>query len=118
MKQPLSIIRGTTQPINVVVKAPDGSNYVLEEGEVIRFGVKKSFNDPGSDYLIEKELTSAHLDENGGYTLTILPSDTRSLPFGKYYYDIGLQSGANYFNIVECSRFDIDYNITAPEVTY
>ena len=116
MKQPISMIRGTTQPISIVVKATDGSNYVLADGEILRFGVKKKFDNPSGAYLIEKEMTSANLSESGAYILTLVPSDTEPLDFGTYYFDIGLQSGSNYYNVIECSKFNIEYNITLSEV--
>lgn len=116
MKQPISMIRGTTQPINIIVRDPAGAIYQLTDGEVLRFGMKKKPEDPESECLVKKELTIEHLDGDF-YVLTLLPSDTKDLPFGTYYYDVGLQSGNNYYNVIECSEFKIGYNITLPEVT-
>lgn len=116
MKQPLSMIRGTTQTINISVKDTDGAAYQLADGEVLRFGVKQKPEDSDSNCLIKKELTIENLDEDV-YVLTLLPSDTQDLDFGNYYYDVGLQSGTNYYNVIECSPFIIGYNITLPEVT-
>lgn len=116
MKQPLAIIRGTTQVVNISVNDPGGGAYKLTAGEVLRFGVKRKPEDPDSECVIKKELTAENLDDNV-YVLTLLPADTRDLPFGSYFYDVGLQSGNNYYNVIECSDFVIGYNITAPEVT-
>lgn len=116
MKQPLSMIRGTTQSISIAIKASDGTDYVLSDGEILRFGVKKRYDTTGSAYLIEKELTAENANGSGAYVLTLVPSDTEPLDFGTYYYDVGLQSGNNYYNVIECSKFHIDYNITLPEV--
>ena len=116
MKQPLSIIRGTTQTISIAVMNEDGSAYTLADGETLRFGVKRKPEDDDSLCLVKKSLTSDNLD-NGLYILTLLPSDTKDLPFGNYYYDVGLQSGNNYYNVIECSDFIIAYNITLPEVS-
>lgn len=115
MKQNLSIIRGTTQSINIFIKTVDGLDYEIEENEIIRFGVKKRYNNPNAEYLIEKEMTKKDQCEDGSYIFVISPADTMSLPFGTYYYDIGVQSGEDYFNIVECSEFNVKYNITSLE---
>ena len=108
MQQPLSIVRGTTKAITITVYEDDGSVYTLDEGEKIKFGVSKH---PGSDCVISKEMTSSDFDGEA-YSLTITPSDTADLQFGHYYYDVGLQSGSSYINIIECSEFDITYNVT------
>ena len=52
----ISIVRGTTNTLNVTLKDPQGGAYVLADGEVLRFGVKLSHADRA--YLILKELTS------------------------------------------------------------
>lgn len=109
MKQSIAIVRGTTLSVKIKVNNADGTPHELLEGEIIRFGVKKMPAD--NEELISKELTSES-GSNGEYTLILLPDDTKELPFGTYYYDVGLQSGVNYYNIVECSEFEIAYNIT------
>lgn len=113
MKQPLAIVRGTTKTMTVSVTDESGSVYELENGEVLRFGVKKHPGD--QSYLFSKEMSYDSL-ENGVYSFMIDPSDTEDLEFGCYYYDIGLQSGDSYFNVVECSEFRVCYNITSREV--
>lgn len=116
MRQPVAIIRGTTHILNINLSASSEESYVLSEGEILRFGVKRFPTD--STYLIEKELTGANYDDVAGvYVLIISPSETETLPFGRYYYDVGLQNGASYFNVIECSEFDIRYNITQREVS-
>ena len=114
MKQPLAIIRGTTKTMTVSVTDEGGTVYELDEGEVLRFGVKKHPGDQA--YLFSKEMSYDSLN-NGVYSFMIEPSDTESLEFGCYFYDIGLQSGNSYFNVVECSEFRVCYNITSREVT-
>lgn len=113
MKQPISMIRGTTQTISIKVNGADGSPYTFLEGDVLRFGVKKNPKD--SEYLIMKELTSANLDEDDSFILILEPSDTIGLDFGSYAYDVGLQTGQSYFNVIECSDFEVTYNITEVE---
>ena len=109
MKQPLTIVRGTTRTISISITNENGTPYSLESGEVIRFGVKKRPSD--TEYLFHKEITSPG-QEAGVYTFIINPADTENANFGCYYYDVGLQSGTSYFNIIECSEFRITHNVT------
>lgn len=113
MKQPILIIRGTNQTINIKLQSAPENPYLLEDGEFLRFGVKKA---PDSkSYLILKELSNAEY-ENESYVLQLVPADTEKLAFGCYYYDVGMQSGTNYFNVIECSKFEVKHNITERKV--
>lgn len=112
MRQPIAIIRGTTKTLNINISQVAGESYVLADGEILRFGVKKS--PEHSAYVIKKNLTSANYD-NGVYVLTLTPEDTEQLNYGCYYYDVGLQVGSEYFNVIECSEFDIRHSITTRE---
>lgn len=109
MKQPISIIRGTTNSFSVSIKNTDGSDHILNAGETVRFGVKLHL--ASSEYLILKEITPSNSSSND-IEFTIEPSDTENLCFGCYYYDVGVQSGLQYYNIIECSEFRICNNVT------
>lgn len=111
MIQPISIIRGTTQMVNIDLVDAGGNPYSIGSDEVIRFGVKRHPED--EEYLLIKELTIDNQDEVGTYVLTLAPVDTERMKFGRYYYDVGMQSGEQYYNVIECSTFNIRYNITA-----
>lgn len=107
-------MRGTTNDISVSLYDADGEPYVLEEGEVLRFGVKSSLKD--KTYVIIKDITVGN--EQGVYTFSLAPDETQGCDFGIHYYDVGLQSGTDYYNVIECSAFEILYNVTnAAEVT-
>ena len=62
-------------------------------------------------YLIEKEWTQKDV-EDGVFVLTITPQDTIKMPYKKYKYDLGLQSGEDYFMIIPESNFQLCENIT------
>ena len=94
----------------VAITDEEGEPYALESGEVLRFGIKKSAND--ATYIKELEATSSDVDEDGAYPFALTPSDTINLPFGTYSYDVGLQSGSAYYNIIPASEFVIATNIT------
>lgn len=107
-RQPIRIVRGTTNGFTVTVTDEDGNPYTLQTGEYFRFGVKEMPTD--TQYLFTKTISEANEDDE--YAFAIDPDDTINLPFGSYWYDIGLQSGSNYFNIIPASAFEIAYNVT------
>lgn len=113
MKQPITMIRGTTQTIYIKLHDAEGNPYALDEGETLRFGVKKCPKD--KERILEKTITAANA-EDGEYVLNLSPSDTENLDSGYFFYDVGLQNGAEYFNVIECSKFELVPNISAREV--
>lgn len=111
----ISMIRGTTHAFNFYLKDTSGAVYNLPEGAVLRFGVKLRASN--KEYALIKELTSADVNTEGdAYVLNLCPADTQDLPFGRYCYDVGLQLGSSYFNVISCSDFVLHHNITAAEV--
>ena len=107
-KQKVTIVRGTTNTFSVDIVDEDGEAYTLDTGELLRFGIKKAATD--AEYIVEKEFSTAGAD--GSYGFTLDPADTINLPFGKYLYDIGLQSGTDYFNVIPASDFVVGYIVT------
>lgn len=63
--------------INIVV---DGEPYVPQEGDIVRFAVKKAYS--SRPVLISK------IVPNGSQILTLNPADTKRLPAGDYVYDV------------------------------
>lgn len=114
-KQPLSMVRGTSMTFALSISQTDGAEYELAGDEILRFGVKRKPDD--TEYLFVKEATAANVDEEGNYLFDLMPVDTEDLPFGCYYYDVGLQSGNNYFNVIEASYFKLSFNVTEWEAT-
>lgn len=109
----ITIVRGTTKTVRFTLTDTEGNPRALADGEVLRFGVKKTADE--ETCLIEKELTDAEY-EDGAYLLILNPADTENLKIDTYYYDLGLQNGPSYFNVIECSRFEVRRNITKREV--
>lgn len=114
MRQPISMTRGTTQNITISLTDSSGNSRALNDSEVLLFGVKRK--PECADYLIFKKLSPETVSASGAYVLTLEPSDTTKLDIGTYYYDVGLQSGTDYHNVIECSEFKLRANITSPEV--
>ena len=103
----INIPRGTSLGLGITVLNADGTEHDCTS-ETIRFGVKADPND--SDFLISK--TADYDSENECYVVSISPSDTATLPYERYWYDIGLQSGTDYYMLVEASAFNVTKAIT------
>ena len=115
MDNEIRIIRGTTAYIDIQLEDAGGEAYILTDGEVLRFGVKLSAR--SENYKVLKELTSANInDGSDGYILMLSPDDTEELPYATYSYDVGLQVGQDYFNVIPRAPFVIAPNITSREV--
>lgn len=106
----LKMVRGSSQTLEIQVLGPDGQPYVLLEGDVIRFGVKHP--EYFGAYLIRKESRGL---VNGMTSVDIDPEDTIGMEPGRYCYDIGLQSGEEYFPVVKYSEFILEPNVTWKE---
>lgn len=107
MKQDIQMIRGTTKVFNISVTDANGSPYILGSGEFLLFGVKAKPEDSG--YVVLKAVSSG---SDGVYTVNLAPDDTNNLPYNRYVYDVGLQSGNDYHNIIPTSGFAILPNVT------
>lgn len=75
----IRLTRGDSLYIQIAL-TKDGESYTPEEGDSIRFAMKKHYLDDSA--LITK---SVPLDT---MTLHLEPSDTKDLDFGKYVYDL------------------------------
>jgi hypothetical protein len=108
MAQKIEIVRGTTNTIQITLVDGDGNLRALSSGDKILFGVKAKLDDP--DYVFVRAATIT--ETLGVYTVEIDKADTAELPCCTCYYDVGLQSGDDFFNIVETSPFIIKHNVT------
>ena len=61
----------------------DGSPYIPQEGDSLRFAMKKRYTDSDQDVILVKDIPIDTL------VLELEPQDTKSLPMkSKYVYDI------------------------------
>ena len=107
MVQKIEIIRGTSNRFEVTITDASYNLYTLASGEKVLFGVKKNPTD--EDYIFLKTITTG---TNGVFVATVNPEDTADIEPGRYYYDVGLQAGAEYYNVIETSPFDVLVNVT------
>ncbi len=72
------MVRGDTVDLSIEIKDQSGTIYTPSGADVVRFALKKSYND--AEPLIVKDCTSLRL--------VVEPDDTKALPFGVYVYDV------------------------------
>ena len=107
MAENIAIIRGTSNLFEVELTDADGVPYNLQPGDFVVFGVKKKRRD--NNLVLQKIVKSG---ENGIYKIKLSPSDTSELEYGDYFYDVGVQIGADFYNVIEPGAFTIDTNVT------
>lgn len=103
----IEIIRGTTNAFNITVLDANDNPYILADGEELLFGVKKKHED--ESHVILKAITSG---ENGVYIVELEPEDTVNLDIGNYVFDVNLETGEDFYNVIESSPFFIKANVT------
>lgn len=108
MANKVEIVRGTTNIFNITVNDAAGRLYSLAAGEKVIFGIKQREGD--TDLIFAKVAVPGSA---GAYSVTINPADTADLDCGRYYYDVALQSGNAFYNIIESNPFIILPNITS-----
>lgn len=106
-KTSITLTRGDTFKAQISITDKDGNPYEIQEGDSVRFAMKKSYADPDSEVLINKEIPTNTL------ILTLDPEDTKSLPFGNYVYDIQLTNAAG-----EIDTFIAKATLTLTEEVY
>lgn len=108
MAQKIEIVRGTTNTFQIGVTDADGNSYVPETGEKLVFGIKRKPTD--IDLVVVKV---GEVIGEGLFKVKLNPEDTAEIECGKYYYDVGMDNGTDFFNIIKPSPFDIIPNITS-----
>lgn len=82
----ITMVKGDTAIINVSITDTEGNEYVPEEGDIIRFAVKRRYSDPEPCIYIQIPTDTM--------ILHIRPEDTKDLDAGDseviYKYDIEL----------------------------
>ena len=76
----IELTRGDTFTGRIGMEYEDSNPYTPEDGDKIRFAVKKDYCD--EEVLINKEIDPEEL------TFTINPEDTNELCFGEYHFDV------------------------------
>ena len=107
MAQRIEIVRGTTNTFEITITDSSGAAYNLGSNEKVVFGVKEK---PTDDALLI--VKSAEIIGEGRFQVVINPEDTEALEFGRYYYDVAVDKGIAFFNVIEPNPFMVVQNIT------
>lgn len=98
----IKLTRGDYALFSIDILTADGNTYEMQEGDVVRFTVKK--NTKSSDILIQKT----------GTVIEILHDDTKDLKYGTYKYDCELcHANGQPDTFIEPTDFEL-----TPEVTW
>jgi hypothetical protein len=81
-KTTITLTRGDTLKAQIKLVDQYGEPYEFSPGDVVRFAMKKDYNDETT--LINREIPTDSL------ILILNPMDTKRLDFGDYVYDIQL----------------------------
>ena len=101
----ITLTRGDSASISVTLKNPDGTDYNLQSGDELLFTVK--YNCITEDIIIQKDISTDAI-------INLIPSDTKDLLYGEYFYDVQLTRANGSVNTVIPPR---DF-IVAKEVTF
>lgn len=99
----IQLTRGDTAYLQIPLVTPDGS-YTIDLTDTLTFSVKK--NTRSTEYIFQKV-------NNGDNVFHIEPSDTATLTFGKYVYDVQLtMNNGDVFTVVPPSTFEVLSEVT------
>lgn len=95
-----------TVPLNVYVDVYNNVTepYEMKSGDTLTLSIKKAIKDEA--YVLQKV-------ETGSNTFHIEPGDTTELAFGKYKYDVQLDtSDGDRFTVIPPSTFELLEEVT------
>lgn len=107
----ITLIRGDSLKFNFQRKDVDGE-VITTQPVAMYFTVKESFRSPKA--VIQKSLADMVMDVDGTYHVTITPSDTESLPYGHYVFDIEVTE-PDYVQTIAKGAFFLDEEATWKE---
>ena len=107
----IALVRGDTLKLTLTdIRLSDGSEYVLNDTDIVYLDVKRYQNDKTA--VIRKSATKADYID-GGLPFVFLPADTVGLPIAEYWFDVRLfVDDDNIYTIIPMSKFRIVQNVT------
>ena len=107
------ITRGDSGATTVTIKNKNGTPYVPQEGDVVRFALKHAKMKPGdTDYADAKPIITKIIP-NDTQRLEFAPQDTKGLPFGLYAYDIELTRVDGWVDtFIDAERDHTEFHVT------
>ena len=107
----IALVRGDTLKLTLTdIRLSDGSEYVLNDTDIVYLDVKRYQNDKTA--VIRKSATKADYID-GGLPFVFLHKDTADLDISEYWFDVRLYvDDDNIYTIIPQSKFRIVQNIT------
>lgn len=101
----IALTRGDTARFYTTIEDDvTGEDYIVKSGDTIRFTIKKTYND--SVPLVQKVIEGSNL-------VHIQPNDTKSLPFGKYVYDVEITTeSGDVYTFIGPNVFEVTKEVT------
>jgi hypothetical protein len=109
MAQTIEIVRGSTETLQLTVTDSERNPYNLGSNERIVLAVKAK---PEKDAPLILAKT-AEVIGAGLFKFKFSPEDTEPLDYGRYYYDVSLDDGTDFFPIIraeDAGRFVVALN--------
>lgn len=97
----IELTRGDTGLFTVYLVDEDNMSYTPQAGSTLRFALSKKYGSTRSECLVVKDIPIDTM------TLEIEPSDTKTLAFGDYVYDIELTDPFGRVSTVVMAKFKI-----------
>ena len=103
----ISLTRGDTAYLNLNLIKEDGEPYTYQDGDTVTLSCKQDYD--SEDYLFQKVVPAS----NDGTTIAILPIDTKGLDYGKYVYDIQVNTvDQEVFTVIGPAKFNVTKEVT------
>lgn len=104
----IRLTRGdTARFVLSVVYSSDGEEYTIAEDDIVELTIRKNVR--SDEALVHKKIVGSNI-------FHIEPSDTESLPFGRYVYDVQIENGdGDIYTIIEPSVFEVMKEVTHDE---
>lgn len=98
----ISLTRGDTLALDLTLTYRDGSEYIFESGDTIRFAISEGYESELNYHLIyEQEFSAEDLS-------FVMPAEeTKKLRYKTYNYDIQLTLANGFVDTVVSSQIDV-----------
>lgn len=101
----ISLTRGDTAYLSLNLTNNDGEPYEFKNGDTVTLSVKKDYEDV-ENYLFQKVVAA-------GDTIVIEPQDTKPYEYGRYVYDVQVNTAVGeVFTVLGPNTFKITKEAT------
>ena len=100
----VTLTKGDSFYAQIVIKNPAGTTYTPQQGDSVRFALKKRYQD--AEPLILKDISIDTM------LLSLAPEDTKDLKVGEYVYDVELtKANGDVDTFVYEAQFNLTYEV-------